>query len=359
MGDKLTDRPNDYTFGKRKLRWPWIAGGAAVALALIGVGSFFVFRGNLSSLDANTNSAGEEAGATTARRLDGVSVAASKANFYPLAIMVENHSSVRPQSGLSKAGVVYEALAEGGITRFLAIFSTNGEVRIGPVRSARPYYVQLAREYNGMYVHAGFSPQAKTEITKSGITDFDQFYKPYNFIRLKNTGRPLEHTLFTDLHLLELGRLALKLKNEGTYDSWTFKDDAVVATPTSKPITIDYSTPSYKVTYTYDSKTNSYLRSQAGAPSIDKEGGARLAPKNVVVMFTTSTLFDSLRRDIKVVGEGKLLLFQDGQVVTGTWKKEGSASRLQFLDSTGTTLSLNRGQTWVQVVDVPEKNVTY
>lgn len=358
MGDKLTDRPNDYTFGKRKLRWPWIVAGAVVALGLIGAGSYFVFRGSSASTEAADQNANTPV-ATTERRLDGVTIDASKANVLPLAVVVENHSSVRPQSGLSKAGVVYEALAEGGITRFLAIFATTGDVSIGPVRSARPYFVQLAREYNGMFVHAGFSEQAKQEISKSGIVDFDQFYKPYNFMRLKNTGRALEHTLFTDLHLLELGRTSLKLKNEGVYDAWTFKADAPSATPTTKPIVIDYSTPSYKVSYAYDAKTNAYLRSQGGALAMDKTGNVQLAPKNVVIMFTSSTLYDKLRRNIKVVGEGKLLLFQDGQVVTGTWKKEGSAARLQLLDSTGATLPLNVGQTWVQVVDIPEKNVTY
>ncbi|MEK7632081.1 MAG: DUF3048 domain-containing protein [Patescibacteria group bacterium] len=359
MGEKLTDRPNDYTFGKRKLRWPWIVGGAALALVLIGAGSYFVFRGSSAGEQDGTNDNTNASTETTVRRLDGVTVPVEKANLLPYAVVIENHSSVRPQSGLSKAGVVYEALAEGGITRFLAVFATTGEVQIGPVRSARPYFVQLAREYNGMFVHAGTSPQAKTEITKSGITDFDQFSKPYNFIRLKNTGRPLEHTLFTNLHLLELGRNALKLKNEGVYDAWTFKADAPVATPTTKPLTIDYSTPSYKVAYTYDVKTNAYLRSQAGVPALDALGNVRIAPKNVVVLFTTSTLFDTLRRNIKVIGDGKLVLFQDGQSVVGTWKKEGSAGRLQFVDSAGSALQLNRGQTWVQVVDVPEKNVTY
>lgn len=359
MGDKLTDRPNDYTFGKRKLRWPWIGAGIVVALALIGVGGYFAFRGSTTATVEDTNADTNTADTTVARRLDGVLVSTGAANLQPHAVIVENHSSVRPQSGLSKAGVVYEALAEGGITRFLAVFATPGTFQIGPVRSARPYFVQLAREYGGLFVHAGASPQAKTEIQKTGIVDFDQFSKPYNFIRLKNTGRSLEHTLFTDLRLLELGRDAVKLKATGDYEAWTFKADAPVAAPTTKPIVIDYSTPSYKVSYTYDAKSNSYMRSQAGAPALDKEGGTRIAPKNVAVLFTSSTLFDALRRNITVVGGGKLILFQDGQAVPGTWKKEGTASRLQFIDSTGNPMQLNRGQTWVQVVDVPEKNVTF
>jgi flagellar basal body-associated protein FliL len=356
MGGKLTDRPSDYTFGKRKARWPWIVGIGAIAIMAIGIGGYLVFRSSPKS-DSGTNENNSPQPAESARRLDGVTVESKKANFLPLAVVVENHSSVRPQSGLSQAGVVYEALAEGGITRFLAIFATNGELEIGPVRSARPYFVQLAREYGGMFVHAGASPRATTEITNSGIIDFNQFYKPYNFIRV--TGRPKEHSLFASLRLLELGRKSLKLKDEGIYESWQFKDDTPAVNQTAKNLSIDFSTPTYRVNYSYDSKTNTYLRSQGGAPSADKVNNQRLAPKNVVVMLTSSTLYDALRRNITVIGEGKALVFIDGAVIQGVWKKHSAEGRLQFLDHTGVSIRLNRGQTWVEVVDVPEKNVNY
>jgi hypothetical protein len=356
MGQKLTDRPSDYTFGKRKLRWPWLIAAGAVALVLIGVGGYLTFRGSA----ANNDDAGVNSETDTvlpvARKLDGILVEPEKSNHLPLMMIVENHTSVRPQSGLAKAGVVYEALAEGGITRFLAIFAVNGTLNIGPIRSARPYFVQLARAYNGVFVHAGQSPQAQEEIVKTKITDFNQFYKKYNFYNI--TGRPQEHTLFTNLHLMELGWRAMKLKDRGDYESWTFKDESPVATPTTKPIVVDFSTASYRVTYDYDTARNVYKRSQAGTLATDKEGGA-IEPKNVVILFTTSKLFDKLRRDIAVIGEGKLLLFRDGEMVTGTWKKTSAEAQLQFLDSTGAALQLNRGQTWVELVDLPEKYVTY
>jgi hypothetical protein len=356
MGGKLTDRPSDYTFGKRKARWPWVAGAVVVALIAIGVGGYLVFRSSPKS-DTALNDNSSQVPAQSARRLDGVIVETKKSNFLPMAVIIENHSSVRPQSALSQAGVVYEALAEGGITRFLAIFATSGQIDLGPVRSARPYFVQLAREYNGMFVHAGASPQATKEISTTSIIDFNQFYKPYNFKRI--TGRPKEHALFTSLHLLELGRKSLKLDDVGTYDAWQFKDDTPAAAASIKNISIDFSTPIYRVTYIYDSNTNTYQRSQGGAPSVDKINNQRLAPKNVVVMLTTSTLYDALRRNIAVVGEGKALVFIDGTVIQGIWKKASPSARLQFVDSAGTNIRLNRGQTWVEVVDVPEKNVNY
>jgi hypothetical protein len=356
MGQKLTDRPSDYTFGKRKLRWPWLIAAGGVALVLIGIGGYLTFRGSAANDDDTGTNSETDTVVPVARKLDGVLVDPEKSNHLPLMMIVENHTSVRPQSGLAKAGVVYEALAEGGITRFLAIFAVNGTLNIGPIRSARPYFVQLARAYNGVFVHAGQSPQAQTEIVKTKIIDFNQFYKKYNFYNI--TGRAQEHTLFTNLHLMELGWRAMNLKDRGDYESWSFKDDAPVADPKTKPIVVDFSTASYRVTYDYDVARNVYKRSQAGTIATDKEGGA-IEPKNVAVLFTTSKLFDKLRRDIVVIGEGKLLLFRDGEMVTGTWKKTSAEAQLQFLDSTGAALQLNRGQTWVEVVDLPEKYVTY
>lgn len=357
MPEKLTDRPSDYTFGKRKLRWPWVVGAGVLALAIIAVGGYLTFRNSSAVPSDEPAGSGEDTPTTTARVLDGALVDADRANYLPLAVIIENHSSVRPQSGLGQAGVVYEALAEGGITRFLAVFATNGDVTIGPVRSARPYFVQLAREYNGLFVHAGASPQATDAIATTKILDFNQFFRPYNFYRI--TGRAREHALFTDLRRLELGRKDMDIADSGSFTSWTYKDDAPVASPSVKPITIDFSTSSYKVSYAYDAAGNRYVRSQGGTVQKDKNDGSSLAPKNVAIVLTSSSLYDALRRNITVVGEGKLLLFRDGEVVTGTWKKPSAESRLQFLDSTGAPLALNRGQTWVEVVDVAEKFVTY
>jgi hypothetical protein len=333
-----------------------VVAGVVVALGSISTGGYYLYRSKSvkksSAANVETVTSAEQA-----RRLDGVLVPAVKANFLPLAVVIENHSSVRPQSGLSQAGVVYEALAEGGITRFLAVFAINGDLQIGPVRSARPYFVQLARAYNGMFVHAGYSPQAKEQIQKTGIVDFDQFAKPYNFDRI--SGRPSEHALFTSLRLLELGRKGLKLDDKGTFTPWSFKDDRPVQPPVATKVTVDFSTASYRVGYAYDAATNSYLRSQGGIAAKDKENGQGITPKNVVVLFTTSTLFDALRRNILVVGEGKALVFQDGNVIVGKWRKPEAATQLTFTDANGEPLSLNRGQTWVEVVDLPERNVTY
>ncbi|RJO59413.1 DUF3048 domain-containing protein [Candidatus Parcubacteria bacterium] len=353
MTEKLIDSPKDFTFGKRKNRWPWLIGGGVAALGLIVFGGYLAFgkTGGLGGSDESKSSV------NVPRKIDGVVIDSEKSNLFPLCMVIENHSSVRPQSGLSQAGVVYEALAEGGITRFLAVFAVNGVLEIGPVRSARPYLVDLAKEYNCLFVHAGASPQAETEIKTTNILDFNQFFKPYNFYRIP--GRQYEHSLFTTLSKMELGRIDMGIKDRGNYEAWEFKEDSPVAEATVKNLKIDFSTQAYKVEYTYDAQANAYRRFQGGSASKDKSTDTEIVPKNVVVMYTVSSLYDELRRNITVVGEGKALVFQDGQVITGTWKKSSVEARLKFFDATGAVIKLNRGQTWVEVVDVPEKNVTY
>ncbi|MFA6587526.1 MAG: DUF3048 domain-containing protein [Patescibacteria group bacterium] len=359
MGIKLTDSPKDYTFGKRKNRWPWIIAGGSIALILIGVGAYLVYGKTIDSSDAGKNKRITE---IMPRVLDGVLLEGEKANLFPLCIMIDNHSSVRPQSGLSKAGVVYEVLAEGGITRFMAVFAVNGDVEFGPIRSARPYFVDLAREYNCLFLHAGASPQGDEEIINTNILDFNQRYHPTSFYRIP--GSPYdhvlyEHTLFSNLGKIEISRVAMKIKDRGTYEGWPFKEDAPVANPSLKNIVVDFSTSAYKVEYIYKKDSNAYLRKQAGTIAEDKQDNSEITPKNVALMFTSSTLYDELRRNISVVGQGKLVLFQDGQSIIGTWRKSSPESRLEFLDSTGAKLALNRGQTWVEVIDIPEKNITY
>ena len=147
-----------------------------------------VFSGKLNDWDPNKNTNGsalenentnEAAVNLVPRRIDGVLVQEDESNLYPTAIIIENLTAARPQSGLDKAQIVYEALAEGGITRFLAIYARGhtAEVpQIGPVRSARPYYIDWVEELGAMFVHIGGSPQALTEINKRDIFDLNQFF---------------------------------------------------------------------------------------------------------------------------------------------------------------------------------------
>lgn len=305
--------------------------------------------GNVNATNTNTTNA------LVPRVLDGVLVAADKAFTNVYAVVIENMVDSRPPSGLDKASVVYETLAEGGITRFLALFPVGQEVKqIGPVRSARPYFVSWAEEYKPLFVHAGGSPQALDYLKtgKANVYDFNQFSHGGNFIR--DDSRSAPHNLYTDADKLYSG-----LRNSPgrdvapTYTSWKFKDELPLDQRVSpaKDIVVNFSSFSYKVNYTFDRVQNVYLRSVGEKAHVTRDG-VQLAPKNVIVEFTKVGLLpnEKQRLDITTTGSGKLLLFRDGTVTEGTWKKDTATARTRFLDASGNDLALNAGQIWIDVV---------
>lgn len=323
-----------------------------------------VFSGKLNDWDANKNinnslseneNTNESAVNLVPRKIDGVLVPEEEANLFPVAVIVENLTVARPQAGLDKAQIVFEALAEGGITRFLAVYARGqtAEVpQIGPVRSARPYYVDWAEELGAMFVHIGGSPQALKEIDKRKIFDLNQFFNSKYFWTDKTLKKAVEHTKFTSLDKMVF---ALRDKNKldavPSYDVWKFKSDKNISDrpETNKPIEIDFSSYNYKVEYRYDWEKNDYARHQAGQPHLMKSGDA-IRAKNVLVAYTKTTLADKERLAMETVGEGEALIFRDGEAIKGKWKKLSAKDRLKFYDSEGMEVKLNAGTSWVEIV---------
>ena len=324
--------------------------------------SYFVFSGGSmdQNIEINSNATGKQA----ARVLDGVSVKKGEENHYPYAVMIENLSTVRPQSGLDKAGVVYEALAEGGITRFLAIYATYDEIKeIGPVRSARPYYLDWVAEYSPLYAHAGGSPDAIRLIPQiDNITNLDQIGGQHAYFwRDPSRSTASEHTLFTSSELLAFALRDKKITSEGNYEPWLFKKEKTASQRINeaKKITIDYSTFSYKVSYTYDFENNRYMRENGDEPHTDYVTGNQLFAKNVIVQYVKTSMADSSRLAMDTIGEGGALLFQDGEMINATWEKKDQAGRTRFYNtSDGKEIELNPGPTWVQIVPT-DRTVEY
>lgn len=330
----------------RKRFW-WILGGGGTLLAAAIIG-FIVFGG--TTPDTTGNNSITPPAQKVARALDGVKVDPDKANPYPVAIMIENLITVRPQSGLDQANVVYEALAEGGITRFMAVYGITDTIdRIGPVRSARPYYLDWAHEYGALYGHVGGSPTALARINSENIFDLNQFFNAQYYVRDSSIGAP--HNVFTDSEKLTFALRDKEAPAEGTFSPWKFTDGiSLDARPTTgQTITIDYSTFNYKVEYTYNRDANTYDRSQAGEPFLS--GGQRISPTNVIVQYVATGLEDSQRLTMTTVGTGDAVVFNNGVAIAATWRKPSLKERTRFYDATsGEELLLNRGQTWVQVV---------
>jgi len=284
----------------------------------------------------------------------------------PLAIMFDNFVQARPQVGLEKADLVFEVVAEGGITRFLGVFWRGEPGQVVPVRSARVYYLDWAAELDAVYVHWG---QAKSRgaadvpsaIERLGLRHLDAFFfaRPY-FFRAPDRVGPHNGIADTDA----LWELAAERGWTGPpqIEAWQFKDDqprraqaegAAVAPGIDLGFGGRLGTD-YAVRWEYDAKSNAYLRSQGGAPHKDGGSGNQLAAKNVAVMVTT---FRSARDGTShllydTVGGGEAVVFQDGVAVPGTWSRPDIASRTRFYDADGNEIAFNRGQTWVEVLAV-------
>ena len=293
----------------------------------------------------------EDDSPTKARLLDGQIVAHEDYNLLPIGIMIENLSSVRPQSGLSKASVVYETVAEGYITRFLVVFDPKEMPdEIGPVRSARPYYVDFLREYDGMYVHAGGSPEALQAVDGLGIKDLNALYKGQYFWR--DTSKYAPHNLYTSEELQIRALHDLEFADErASFKPWKFKDDAEELPKTPYHVSISFYGAAYAVDYTWDRESNEYLRKNGGYSHNDANTGEQIRVKNIVVQQLPPVLAvgEKGRLTLDLAGEGRCLVARDGEIISGTWKKPTSGDRTKFYDQDNKEVELNRGSTWVHL----------
>lgn len=295
---------------------------------------------------------------TVASPLTGVQVQPELAQRTVTALMIENSMEARPQSGLMEAGMMFEAIAEGGITRFLALFQEGQPQYIGPVRSLRPYYIDWAAAFDAPIGHVGGSPDALSQI-RSGGKDLDQFFNPGSYWRQPTRASP--HNVYTSFERLDALNKA-KGYTSSKFTPWPRKPDAPQAVPAAKGINVNISSGNYNSRYDYDAASNSYLRSQGGRPHIitssaDDKTGQQLKPKVVVVLMMPYSL--SGKYSVYVTsGSGAALIFQDGGVSDATWTKADRASQFKFTDAAGKEVKFNAGQTWVVVVASRDR-VTY
>ena len=265
------------------------------------------------------------------------------------AIMIENSPEARPQSGLKESGIVFEAIAEGGITRFLVLYQEDQPELIGPVRSLRPYYVDWLAPFDPAVAHVGGSAKALAEIRNGDYKDIDQFFNASTYWRAKDRYAP--HNVYSSFSRID------ELNEKKGFRSSSFtgfkrKDDAKKAVLNATTITVPISGPLYNSSYAYDQTNGVYNRSQAGKPHLDREKGA-IAPKVVIVMQATlgKVFEDGYRENYQTTGSGPVTVFQDGTAISGTWSKAGTKSQISFKDATGEEIELNRGQTWITVID--------
>lgn len=298
---------------------------------------------------------------TIASPLTGLQVAPSLAQRPVTGIMIENSTDARPQSGLQDAGVVFEAIAEGGITRFLSLFQDASPQYIGPVRSLRPYYIDFAQAFQASIVHIGGSPNALSRVRNGSYRDLDQFFNAAYFTRVSNRAAP--HNVYTSFDALDKLNQS-KGYTSSKYTTWPRKTDAKLAVPTAKTIDLNISSYYFNVHYDYDAITNTYVRSEGGVAhtnlvSAADKVGVQLAPKIVIALVMGYGIdADGQHSDYADTGTGNAYIFQDGSVTLGKWNKADAGTQITFTDTAGAPIKLDAGQTWVSLV-ASDGAVTY
>ena len=277
--------------------------------------------------------------------------------------MIDDLSPARPQSGFSAASVVWQAPAEGGIPRYMMVFQENIPTDVGPVRSARYYYIAWAAELKATYAHSGGSPQALATLRAQGngqlVYNADEFRWGGSFHRIATRFSP--HNLYTSGKSLRGIAKAQGIKDKAFTWPWKFAPDLPLPVrPTGGRIEVAYRANAIR--YDYDRKTNTYLRSVTGEKKqIDAATGERVAPKNVVVMLMSfAPLNDGShkhRLEAKVVGSGTAWIATNGTTIKGTWKKSALTSPTRFFDGNGKPVVLTVGQTFVNVMEIGTKVV--
>lgn len=273
-----------------------------------------------------------------------------EAKTRPIAVLVENSPRARPQDGLHKADLVYEILAEGEITRFVAVYQSQEADVIGPVRSLRPYYAQIGHGLDAMIVHAGWSQEAINYVREHKLAHFDQVYGDHNYYWRDNS-RKKPHNLYTKTELIREGAEKKKYRKEWNEVKLLFHPDgeewpAIEGEP-AKSVTVHY-IAGYHVGYEYDETEGRYNRLLKGEPHVDKTSGDRLKADNILVLYAKHKILDNVgRRQVDVTGPGSGYLIQKGVMREIVWERKEGAIR-PYID--GEEVPLVPGQTWIQIV---------
>lgn len=286
----------------------------------------------------------------------------------PFAVMINNLSKALPQVGVSKADVIYEIVAEGGITRMMALFQDlEGVGDLACIRSSRDYYVSLASGHDAIYIHAGGSPQAYQAFADLKVSNIDFVNGPYYSMcwrdpeRRKSAG--LEHSLFTSSEkvLEQLPEKFAREHGEGFEVGWTFDAQAPQGGQPATELTVPFST--YKTGhFTYDSASGLYSIEQhinkQDVPYVDGADDSPVTVSSVLVLYTDISLIpgDSAgRMQVRTTGTGDGLLLRDGMVYEITWQRDSDTDCYSFLNSAGEPIPLNVGKSYVNVVGTGAK----
>lgn len=314
---------------------PSVAIISLLLIGLIGVGGYFYLRQETKPVS----------------QLTGEVVSGDEAKRPILGVVIENTPEARPQTGLNNAGIVFEAVTEGGITRYLALYQENQPKIVGPIRSLRVDTLDWAMGFDASFAHVGGRPEALDAAKERGAKTLSQFI--YDAPYYRDDSRYAPHNMYAKTKGLRT------LQKEQGYGQSTFgdiprSDDEPAESPKASTVTIDYSGPDYLVEFRYSKDTNQYERYLADEPHTSSDASSPIAVKNLVVI----SLPAERTTDNGSLGEGKATVFKDGRAIEARWKKQNPSDRLKITDSDGKEIPLNRGKTWIAALQ-DDRNVEY
>lgn len=276
------------------------------------------------------------------------------------AVMLDNHDDARPQAQISKADIIYEYRVEGEFTRYMALFQSNFPENVGPVRSARPYFVQTAKEYNAIYAHWGGSVAGLEEVKKRNVVDLDGIaLEGIVFHRNKNVGKRAPHNGYISLPELENYLVEKGVDVNDNTASLNFYDkEANIEGLDVGEITLNFNNR-YKTNFIYDEATGKYKYIRQGQPVIDEATGQEFDTDNLVVLFQKGVVAGP-KGTLKManIGTGTGLLLQKGKLAPITWEKANEDARTILKYPDGTEVKFYPGRTFFSIVD-EEKDAVY
>lgn len=279
-----------------------------------------------------------------------------------MVFQLDNFASARPQAGLEDADIVYEMLAEGNITRYMAVFYSKYPSVVGPVRSTRPYFVERAIEFDPFYVHVGGSMQGLTRVIQLKIADIDGISSSA-FYRVSH--KKIPHNLYTtaELILKDAEKRGFEMHSEPQFLDFNTTFDASIGV-NAQTIRFVYRKPTkndtigYSSSYKYNSEEKRYYRYTNNKAHLDENSKNPIVCENILVQdVSTKVVDDAGRLEIQFIGSGTGRLYTGGKCVEVVWKKEDATKQTLFYYEDGTPIKLNPGKTWVQVMTIGNREI--
>lgn len=282
--------------------------------------------------------------------LSGLYAAEEKVDRRVVAVMFDNHPSARWQAGLKDAEIIYEFQVEAPYTRYLGLYLINDPESLGAIRSARPYFVTKALEFDAVYVRAGGSEQAKSDIISLKIADIDSLSSSSK-VFWRNNKKKMPHNLYTSMEVIRNTQEERGFRMTGDTPIFKFNEkDMDIEGFHAKEIFIDYKGKN-TTNYTYDEENKIYLRQKDGKDHIDESDQSQIYAKNIIIQEVNTKVIDSAGRlQIDLIGEGSGTYFTNGSGMDIKWVKNDRKGKTTYYDESGQELSLNPGITWIQMI---------